>query len=63
MVRRALSPISLDGCEELPSIIDLMLPICGARSTEPLSLQRTDIQNQMMREFERQMRNADHIQE
>jgi hypothetical protein len=70
-------PASLDGCEALPSIIDLMSPICGASSTataitagdsaflralylvnmeQSLSLQRTDIQNQMMREFERQAR-------
>jgi len=33
MVRWDLLPTSLDGCEELPSIIDSMSPICGARST------------------------------
>jgi len=67
-------PASLDGCEQLPSIIDLMSPICGSSSTsiamtagdvaylralyslnmeQPLSLQRMDIQNKMMREFHR----------
>jgi hypothetical protein len=70
-------PTSLDGCEALPSIIDLMSPICGATSEsiaitagdiaflralysvnmeQPLSLQRTDIQNKMLREFEKQTR-------
>ena len=68
-------PTSLDGCEALPSIIDLMSPICGATSDstaitagdiaflralyavnmeEPLSLQRNDMQNKMLREFEKQ---------
>jgi hypothetical protein len=66
-------PTSLDGCGQLPSIIDLMSPICGSSSESiavtagdtaylralyslnmelPLSLQRTDIQNKMMREFQ-----------
>jgi hypothetical protein len=70
-------PTSLDGCEPLPSIVDLMSPICGAVSDsiaitagdaaylralysvgmeQPLSLQRNDIQNKMMREFENQAR-------
>lgn len=64
---------SLDGCGQLPSIIDLMSPRCGSNSTatamtagdtaylralyslnmeQPLSLQRTDIQAKMMREFQ-----------
>jgi hypothetical protein len=67
-------PDSLDGCEQLPSIIDLMSPICGSDSTstamtagdtaylralyslnmeQSLSLQRMDIQNTMMREFQK----------
>jgi len=67
-------PTSLDGCEQLPSIIDLMSPLCGSTSTsismtagdiaylralyslnmeQPLSLQRTDIQDKMMREFQK----------
>jgi len=66
-------PASLDGCGQLPSIVDLMSPLCGSNSTatamtagdtaylralysldmeQPLSLQRTDIQNKMMREFQ-----------
>ena len=66
-------PVSLDGCGQLPSIIDLMSPICGSNSAatamtasdtaylralysldmeQPLSLQRRDIQNKMMREFQ-----------
>jgi hypothetical protein len=67
-------PVSLTACEALPSIIDLMSPVCGARSDsfsvtagdgaylralysvnmqQPLSLQRSDIQNKMTREFEK----------
>jgi hypothetical protein len=66
-------PASLDGCGQLPSIIDLMSPVCGSNSTstamtagdtaylralyslnmeQPLSLQREDIQDKMMREFQ-----------
>lgn len=66
-------PASLDGCGQLPSIIDLMSPVCGSNSTttaltagdtaylralyslnmeQPLSLQRMDIHNKMMREFQ-----------
>ena len=69
---------SLDGCGQLPSIIDLMSPVCGSSSTatamtagdtaylralyslnmeQPLSLQRSDIQDKMMREFHAQDRN------
>jgi len=71
-------PDSLDGCGQLPSIIDLMSPVCGSSSTatamtagdtaylralyslnmeQPLSLQRSDIQDKMMREFHAQDRN------
>jgi hypothetical protein len=66
-------PVSLDGCGQLPSIIDLMSPVCGSNSTstsvtagdtaylralyslnmeQPLSLQRMDIQDKMMRQFQ-----------
>jgi hypothetical protein len=65
-------PASLDGCGQLPSIIDLMSPVCGTNSIstamtagdmaylralyslnmeQPLSLQRMDLQDKMMREF------------
>jgi hypothetical protein len=66
-------PASLDGCGQLPSVIDLLSPVCGSESTataltagdtaylralyslnmeQPLSLQRMDIQDKMMREFQ-----------
>jgi hypothetical protein len=71
-------PASLDGCERLPSIIDLMSPLCGANAIatamtagdiaylralyslnmeQPLSLQRADIQNKMLREFQTRVPN------
>jgi hypothetical protein len=71
-------PASLDGCGQLPSIIDLMSPLCGVNSTatamtagdmaylralyslnmeEPLSLQRADLQDKMVREFATRARN------